>query len=591
MNNFDYDLLNLLKYLYNNKYINQRDIAEQLKISLGKVNSMLNKMYSINYLNDENILMNEIKELIELNSPRRSILLAAGMGLRMIPINSTVPKALLKINGEILVERIIKQLHEKGIHEIYIVVGFMKEKFEYLIDKYNVKLIVNNKYLEKNNIYSLYLARKFISNSYIIPCDLWFKHNPFDDVELQSWYLVSDEKRSTNNVSLNKKHEILKIKKGNHRMVGLAYINHDDAKMIVSRLEEKTSDNRNDDCFWEEILFENKKMIIYGKLENQESVKEINTFEELRNIDEKSSNLNHHVLDIIADTLKIEINEIQNITCLKKGMTNRSFLFYAKNQKYIMRIPGEGTDQLINRNDEGEVYKAISSLNISDDVLYFNSSNGYKLTRFFNDSRVCDIYNLDDLVKSMRLLKRFHNSNATVEHYFDLFEKIEFYEKLRGETESLYSDYQITKQKVYELKKVIDKLPKHYSLTHIDAVPDNFLFYKENGIERVRLIDWEYASMQDTDVDIAMFCIYAMYEKNEVDQLIDIYYENQCPKQIRLKIYCYIAICGFLWSNWCEYKYTLGVEFGEYSLKQYRYAKEYYQIVTDILNGGNEENE
>ena len=79
-----------------------------------------------------------------------------------------------------------------------------------------------------------------------------------------------------------------------------------------------------------------------------------------------------------------------------------------------------------------------------------------------------------------------------------------------------------------------------------------------------------------------------MYEKNEVDRLIDIYYENKCSKEIRIKIYCYIAICGFLWSNWCEYKYTLGVEFGEYSLRQYRYAKEYYQIVQNILNGDKE---
>lgn len=564
MNNLSWEMYQSIKCLNDNKCSNQK-------------NSM--------YITDKRLLADQ---LVKKNSPKRAIMLAAGMGLRMIPINNTVPKALLKINNEILIERIINQLHEKGVCEIYIVVGFMKERFEYLIDKYNVKLIVNNKYLEKNNIYSLYLVKKYISNSYIIPCDLWFRYNPFNNIELQSWYLVSDEKRSTNNVSLNQKHEIVKSKRGRHRMIGLAYINYDDAQVIVSRLEEKTNDNKYDDCFWEDILFEKRKMIIYGKLENKENVKEINTFEELRNIDEKSSNLNHHILDIIADALKIEINEIQNITCLKKGMTNRSFLFNVKNQKYIMRIPGEGTDQLINRQEEGEVYKAISNLNICDEVLYFNSNNGYKLTKFLDDSRVCDIKDTNDLGKTMKLLKEFHNSKTKVTHYFNLFEKIEFYEKLRGNNESLYNDYQETKRKIYELKKVIDKLPKHYSLTHIDAVPDNFLFYKENGIERVRLIDWEYASMQDTDVDIAMFCIYAMYEKNEVDQLIDIYYENQCPKQIRLKIYCYIAICGFLWSNWCEYKYTLGVEFGEYSLKQYRYAKEYYQIVQIILNGDNE---
>lgn len=324
LNNFDYDTYQILKFLYSNQYINQRDIAEQLNISLGKVNMNINKLKELNVFDYNGNLNEPIKREMKSNVPKRALLLAAGIGLRMIPINSTVPKALLKINDEILIERIIKQLHEKDIQEIYIVVGFMKEKFEYLIDKYNVNLIVNNKYLEKNNIYSLYLARKYISNSYIIPCDLWFKNNPFSKIELQSWYLVSDEKRNTNNVSLNKKHEIVKVKQGNHRMVGLTYINHNDAKMIVSRLEEKNKYNQFDDSFWEEILFEKKKMIIFWKLERHENVKEINTFEELRNVDETSSSLNHHVLDIISDTLNVEINDIQNITCLKKGMTNRS---------------------------------------------------------------------------------------------------------------------------------------------------------------------------------------------------------------------------------------------------------------------------
>ncbi len=588
MNRYDHEVCEILKFLYSNLYISQRDISEQLQISLGKTNSSLKEMNKLELLDNNCNLTNFIKQKIKLNSPKHAILLAAGTGLRMIPINSTVPKALLKINKEVLIERIIKQLHEKGIQEIYIVVGFMKEKFEYLIDKYNVRLIINTEYLEKNNIYSLYLARKFIANSYIIPCDLWFKYNPFNKIELQSWYLISDEQRSTNNIFLNRKHEIVKSKHGKHRMIGLTYINKKDSIFITSKLEEMIHSSNNDDCFWEELLFDKKKMSIYGKLESNQNVKEINTFEELRNIDDSSSSLNHHVLDIISEALNIEINQIKNITCLKKGMTNRSFLFDVNDEKYIMRIPGEGTNQLINRQEEGEVYNAISSLNISDQVLYFNSSKGYKLTKFLNNSRVCNIDDINDLERAMKLLKSFHNSNAKVDHFFDIFEKIELYEKLRGNVESLYSDYKKTKQKVFELKNVIEILPKHYSLTHIDAVPDNFLFYSNGEKQEVKLIDWEYASMQDTDVDLAMFCIYAMYEKNDVDRLIDIYYENQCEEEIRVKIYCYIAVCGFLWSNWCEYKYTLGVEFGEYSLRQYRYAKEYYKIVKKIMSGDKE---
>ena len=64
------------------------------------------------------------------NRPQNAIILAAGFGLRMVPVNMNIPKALLKINGETLIERLIKQLQEKSIDKIYIIVGFQREKFE-----------------------------------------------------------------------------------------------------------------------------------------------------------------------------------------------------------------------------------------------------------------------------------------------------------------------------------------------------------------------------------------------------------------------------------------------------------------------------
>ena len=91
--------------------------------------------------------------------------------------------------------------------------------------------------------------------------------------------------------------------------------------------------------------------------------------------------------------------------------------------------------------------------------------------------------------------------------------------------------------------------------------------------------------MQDPHLDLAMFSIYSFYDRAQVDNLIDLYFEGHCTEAIRLKIYCYVAACGLLWSNWCEYKRHLGVEFGEYSLRQYRYAKEFCKIVQKSLEG------
>ena len=146
--------------------------------------------------------------------------------------------------------------------------------------------------------------------------------------------------------------------------------------------------------------------------------------------------------------------------------------------------------------------------------------------------------------------------------------------------ESSYKDYLSTKENIMSLKAYIEDNITEKVLCHIDSVSDNFLFVKdENGEEQIKLIDWEYAGMADPHIDIAMFCIYSLFDKNQIDQVIDSYFMEGCPQNIRIKIYCYIAACGLLWSNWCEYKRILGVEFGEYAQKQYEYAKDYFLIV------------
>lgn len=278
----------------------------------------------------------------------------------------------------------------------------------------------------------------------------------------------------------------------------------------------------------------------------------------------------------ICDLFKIKKSAITNIHLMKKGMTNRSFYFQCRGKKYIMRIPGEGTDKLINRKEEASVYHAIAGKDLSDRVLYINPENGYKITEFYRDARVCDAYNKVDVKCCLKRLREFHEMKLQVEHEFDLFAQIEFYESLWQGTASMYSDYAETKMKVFSLQHYIYEHKEEYCLTHIDAVADNFLILSDGSI---KLIDWEYAAMQDPHVDIAMFAIYSLYDKEQVDSLIDTYFDGYCPQKTRIKIYCYIAVCGLLWSNWCEYKEKLGVTFCEYAYRQYQYAKDYFDIV------------
>ena len=158
-------LLDLFKLKLKKPQATQRELAKQLNISLGKVNQLLDQLKQNNLFNEELSLTIKGKEYIENHHPQQAVILAAGFGMRMVPINTEEPKGLLEINGEPLIERLIKQLQAKGIKRIKIVVGFMKEHYEYLIDQYGVELVVNTKYGEWNNLYSLYLAKDYLENS------------------------------------------------------------------------------------------------------------------------------------------------------------------------------------------------------------------------------------------------------------------------------------------------------------------------------------------------------------------------------------------------------------------------------------------
>lgn len=586
------DTLNILSKI---RFENQRHLAELSGYSLGAVNKAVRKLIDNGFVDDNMQCTKKAENMLAITSPQRAIILAAGFGMRMVPINAETPKALLEVNGKPLIERQIRQLQETGISEIYVVVGFMKERFEYLIDSYNVELIVNSAYAHTNNLHSVKIAFDYLSsrnklaNVYIVPCDLWCDKNPFDQNELYSWYMVSDSPNEYSNVRMNRKRELVRVNdKNGNAMVGISYLVEHDVHNVYERIKKMAEISAYDNSFWEEALYQGEKMIVEAKLVSASDIVEINTYEQLRDLDHTSKQLESDAISIAARELCVSVNDIVDIRILKKGMTNRSFSFMCNGKKYIMRIPGEGTDQMINRRQEADVYKAIEGKGICDNPIYINPQNGYKIAAFLEGIRVCNPDDETDLRKCMEKLRQFHGMKLKVNHVFDIFGQLEFYEKLWNGKPSIYKDYKVTKANVLSLKPYIDSHAREKVLTHIDAVPDNFLFYRDETQEGLQLTDWEYAGMQDPDVDIAMFSIYSLYDKEKIDKLISIYYDNGYDEQTRIKIYCYIAVCGLLWSNWCEYKSQLGVEFGEYSLRQYRYAKDFYRLVQNEMNGGNE---
>lgn len=119
-----------------------------------------------------------------------ALFIAAGFGSRFVPLTYEMPKGLLEVQGERMIERQIRQLKEAGISDITIVVGYLKEKFEYLIDKYDVTLLYNPEYACKNTLATLYHARDVLKgrNMYLLSSDNWMRENMFHTYEWGPWY-------------------------------------------------------------------------------------------------------------------------------------------------------------------------------------------------------------------------------------------------------------------------------------------------------------------------------------------------------------------------------------------------------------------
>lgn len=207
-------------------------------------------------------------------------------------------------NGEPLIERTIKQLHEVGVKEIHIVVGFMKEQFEYLIDEYGVDLIVNEEYASKNNLHSLYLAASHLSNTYIIPCDIWCDRNPFHRHELYSWYMVSDLMDDESTVRVNRKMELVTSNQGGNAMVGISYLVGEQCEIVRARLKKWDENPKYDESFWEETLYDKDRMIVQARVVHANNVVEINTYEQLRELDEESNHLKQSNWNSVLDGFK-----------------------------------------------------------------------------------------------------------------------------------------------------------------------------------------------------------------------------------------------------------------------------------------------
>ena len=273
--------------------LTQRELESRTGHSLGTVNRVLKELTEMGFVSDGAITNDGINAL-EPYRAKRAIFIAAGFGTRLVPITFNTPKPLVRVHGVRIIDRLIDACLQAGIHEIYIVRGYLGELFDQLLYKYPmVKFLENPVYNEANNISSSLVARYLLSNAYVFEADLLIS-NPtiIKKYHYTSDFLAIKKDRSDDWCFKVKDGIIVEEKVGGEgadiwQMVGISYWNEADGHKLNQDIQDVYQSPGGKERYWEQVpLVYRKEHYAVEVCEcHDEDIVEIDTFKELKAID------------------------------------------------------------------------------------------------------------------------------------------------------------------------------------------------------------------------------------------------------------------------------------------------------------------
>ena len=410
-----------------------------------------------------------------------AIIIAAGKGTRLRPLTLETPKPLIDVLGKPMIERNIEYLIEKNINEIIVVVGYMKNEFEYLEKKYKeVKLIYNDKFEEYNNIYSFYLVRNFLENSYILDGDIYITENIFQKNLTTSKYF--SKKIETKNeewqliLENGKVKEILIGGQGNYIMSGISFFTKKDTKTLKELVEKYVKDEKKlKDYYWDHLVKENiEKFKIEVEKIDSKKIYEIDNLDELKELDIKYLNILKKVETVVIleklENFKLyqEISKIlgenlieKNIKFLIKNGIKKIIFLTKNNIEFFNYLKVKYSEiEIIKANEEEGSYFMVTSLKdkIKEEFILMESNIVYdeeilkKLINSFEKNIV--------VVSSEKNL----NNNYFVESKYNYLSRISKEKKeLKNVQGELVEIFKISKELYLEiLKQDVENLNYSY---------------------------------------------------------------------------------------------------------------------------------
>ena len=508
-------------------------------------------------------------KLLEPYKVNNAVILAAGASTRFIPLSLEQPKGLFEVKGERLIERQIQQLQSAGIKNITIVLGYKKEMLYYLQDKYGVKFIINDAFNIKNNIESLYLARKELKNTYICVSDSYFVENPFNQYEFQTFNagVSVSENMYEMYVDTDADVRIVLMQEARDQgqiLLGHAFWRKEFGDAFIALAEADREIGKYNNSFWEWMVKDNLQYMppMYFKEYASGNIFEFDYFEELRKFD--THYLGHTHSEIIRNiklVFRCDEEDIADFRNVSKGMTNTSFIFKIDGVDYIYRHPGDGTESIISRRNEKTSLIKAKQLGVDPTYIYADVNEGWKISVFIPEFREPDYESFEDSKKVLSVLRKLHGSDVKVDYGMKPWEDSLDTEKLLiSKDPNCFKPYEELKEKIGRLYQMTigDGIQKCFC--HGDTYQPNWMLKPDGD---VILIDWEYSGYSDPGIDVGYYIVDAMYEFDKAEEFIKEYLQDKYNETTRFHFMAYTAIIAYYWFVWAMYRESCGAVMGE----------------------------
>jgi len=273
---------------------------------------------------------------------RNAIIMAAGTSSRFVPLSAEIPKSLLEVKGEILIERQIRQLKEAGIDDITIVIGYKAEMFQYLEDKFDVGLVLNEDYCRCNNTSSVVRVLDKLRDTYICSSDNYFPRNVFLEDPKCSYYcaLYADGHTTEYCLKVDEADNIIGVSVGGKDswyMIGHAYISKDFSRIFKEILAREYEKEETKQGYWEDVYikFLNQLPLMKIHRHSEGDIYEFDSIDELRTFDLSYINdTRSNVLKMIAHRLSCSEAALGQFEKIRNDGNDLKFSFVKDGEKY-----------------------------------------------------------------------------------------------------------------------------------------------------------------------------------------------------------------------------------------------------------------